>query len=595
MAAAPRPVPAAFLIAILGLGAAVTTDVVPGVFSVDDNNYLINVLALREGRVTVPQTDGLRPSPELLFFDPGPWTRTVTSTPVASTAPPLYAPIALPFSLFGWRGLVALNTIAYLATAVMVFVFVNRRSSAELTPWLAAAAFALGGFGIEYAEGLWPHSLSVALCTAGLLAAVRAGEAGAARWAGVAGFLIALAAGVRYQNALILAAAALWLAIRFPRRKTLAAFVLAAALPLAASSTINQARHGSWNPISKGRGYLTVPVPGGGDRSITEPVVMFWSRLVDYSTRPPLTSRAFAEWLKYDPQTGAHIMPGGVIKKAMLQSAPWAVLGFAMLVLAWGRAAWTSRAIRPPLLLFSLVTAAVLGAFAFSGAGRDDGWSYNQRYLLELVPIAAIAFAWSVDEAGLRWRPIGVGAIGGAALLAATLMAPDTGVRFVGLMKVPLVLAASTAAIWALFRTGHLSSRRSVLSGAIGLCLGWALALHLAQDLQASHRAKRYHLAQTAALSPVLTDGSALVAYWGHKDSATPLLFDRDLVILDARADEGKDAPLLIGDLLNRGRRVFVLEDGFPPDVLRQVVGGFQFQPVRHGSLRLLALPASDR
>ena len=40
----------------------------------------------------------LSPSPELLFFDPGPWFRVVSSTPVASTAPPLYAVLALPFS-----------------------------------------------------------------------------------------------------------------------------------------------------------------------------------------------------------------------------------------------------------------------------------------------------------------------------------------------------------------------------------------------------------------------------------------------------------------------------------------------------------------
>jgi hypothetical protein len=79
--------------------------------------------------LTVPQTDGLPPSAELLFFDPGPWTRTVTATPVASTAPPLYALVALPFSVFGWRGLVALNTLAFLATSLLIFVFVQGRSA----------------------------------------------------------------------------------------------------------------------------------------------------------------------------------------------------------------------------------------------------------------------------------------------------------------------------------------------------------------------------------------------------------------------------------------------------------------------------------
>ena len=86
----------------------------------------------------------------------------------------------------------------------------------------------------------------------------------------------------------------------------------------------------------------------------------------------------------------------------------------------------------------------------------------------------------------------------------------------------------------------------------------------------------RRKLAETQALGRVLPDGSALVAYTGYKDAAVPLLFDRDIVILDARADEGKDAPILIRELLGRNRRVFVLEDGFPGEVLSGVLSGWQ-------------------
>ena len=52
--------------------------------------------------------------------------------------------------------------------------------------------------------------------------------------------------------------------------------------------------------------------------------------------------------------------------------------------------------------------------------------------------------------------------------------------------------------------------------------------------------------------------------------------FDRDVVILDAHADEGKDAPTLIRELLARHRRVFVLQDGFPKDVLSRVLVGWR-------------------
>ena len=47
--------PRALLLALLLLGIVVSVEVVPGVFTVDDNNYLINVIALRQGGVTFVQ------------------------------------------------------------------------------------------------------------------------------------------------------------------------------------------------------------------------------------------------------------------------------------------------------------------------------------------------------------------------------------------------------------------------------------------------------------------------------------------------------------------------------------------------------------
>src|SRR5438874_7224062 len=139
-------VPRALFLALLLLGIVVSVEVVPGVFTVDDNNYLINVIALRQGGVTVANTDGLSPSRELLFFDPTSDSRDVRSTPVASSAPPLYGLIALPFSVAGWRGLVALNTLSYLATIALVFGYTRRYSANASTAWLAAAACAFGGY-----------------------------------------------------------------------------------------------------------------------------------------------------------------------------------------------------------------------------------------------------------------------------------------------------------------------------------------------------------------------------------------------------------------------------------------------------------------
>ncbi len=590
---------APLIVALAALGVLVFVYAVPGVFTTDDDNYLINVLLLRQGRVTVANTEGLTPSSELLFFEPGPWTRAVESTPVASTAPPLYALVAWPFSFGGWRGLVALNTLAYVATTLMVFAYARRYGTGQSTPWLAAAAFALGGFAIEYAQGVWPQALSMALCTAGIAAAGRGIEGAALRWAAAAGALLAFATGIRYQNAIILAAAAggVWL-LTDRRWRASVAFGCSAAIPLAASAVINHARVGSWNPISKGRDYLNVPAfESAGAARWSDPIVMFWAKLVDFSVRPQLTGRSVEGWLTYDPVTGAHLMLGDVLQKAFFQSAPWAILGFLLFLLAWLPWIRIPDAQRRQLRLLSLVAGAVLIVFAFSGVTRHEGFVFNQRYLLELLPLAAVAFAWSLDGVLLKPQPLTIGAIAGTtAVLLILLGTPRVGgpdvpmwtFRQVALFKLPLLLATSLAIVWKLARTR--SRLTPLLAGLAGACLAWGLTLHLADDVAASHRTRDYNRRQTAALSQALPDYSALIAYWYHKDGAVPLLFNKDIVIIDAGADEGRDAAKLAGELLGRNRRVFLLKTGFPDDVLRRSVDGLHTKAVEQTELPLVEI-----
>jgi len=85
----------------------------------------------------------------------------------------------------------------------------------------------------------------------------RALEEPSPRRAAGAGFVAALAAGVRYQNAFVLGCLVLgsFLLARH-RWRTTAAVCVGAVLPLATSSWMNHVRAGAWNPISKGAGYL---------------------------------------------------------------------------------------------------------------------------------------------------------------------------------------------------------------------------------------------------------------------------------------------------------------------------------------------------
>jgi hypothetical protein len=183
------------ILAVLAVIFVVTT--IRGAFIIDEINYMVNVIALREGRVTIADTENLPPSKELLYFDPEPYDRTVASTPVASLAPPLYAPLALPFVYFGWRGLVFINTLSFLLTAYLIFFFVRRRTVDLTIAWLALALFVLGGYSLEYAQGVWPHMLSVFLCTAAVVSVVLAWEKSVLRYALLGGFLIGVASGVR--------------------------------------------------------------------------------------------------------------------------------------------------------------------------------------------------------------------------------------------------------------------------------------------------------------------------------------------------------------------------------------------------------------
>jgi hypothetical protein len=165
------------------------------------------------------------------------------------------------------------------------------------------------------------------------------------------------------------------------------------------------------------------------------------------------------------------------------------------------------------------------------------------------------------------------------------------------LFKVPVVIAAIMAGFWFIALRGH---ARPILTGVAGIGLGWGLALHLGDDMTASRRLRAANQRATEELGAVVPDYSALITYWGSRDAAGPLLFDRDVVILDARADAGADAPTLIRELLARQRRVFVDRRRFPHEVLARVLAGWVVVPLPQADAGpllgtdVVLLPATD-
>jgi 4-amino-4-deoxy-L-arabinose transferase-like glycosyltransferase len=585
-----RLVPPRSLLAVVAvLGFLLTVTVVTGPFTIDENNYLVTVTGLRQGSLTVPGTDQLPPSRELLFFDPAAPARKVLSK-VVSVAPPLYAPLALPFSILGWRGLVAMNTLAFLASILIVFQYARRHTAHPEAGWVAAAALGVGAYFVEYAQGVWPHMVTVALAAAATLLAGQAIETGSIRFAAAAGFSIALASGVRYQNAFFLACLGIGLVLLGQRRLRIGmAFGIGALVPLGISSVLNATRFGSWNPISKGPGYLvsTARLAAGEGSFLDKVATMAWARLVDYSSAPSLSGTVNESFHTPHPVSGAYVMVTAV-KKAWLQSSPWLIVPLVILVIAWLPAVYFKRvagqAPQRQLRLLSLVVIPTLAMFSASGLSRTDGLCFNQRYFCELVPLMAVAFAWSLPSLASRRTAVFAGFLAGAALVVGALRPHHLlALRHYMVMYVPLLLAALLAVAWG----AEVSARGSVTSTSrrglvatttlailVGATLGWAMAVHLGDDLQASRILRRSRQDYLRQLRPYLADHSAVFASGGIKDALGPVQLDLDVVIAVPALDRAMTAKELLDAFLAEGRRVFVLPNVLPADLLDEMLAG---------------------
>ncbi len=395
------------LIALFSILAATT---IPGVFTIDEPNYLATLISLRHGRLSLPDTEGLPPSQELAYFDPSSRGHGVT-TPIVSYAPPLWAVIALPFSWLGLRGLFAMNTLAYLAAALLVFRYASRHAREPQTPWVASGVFLLATYTLEYAQAIWPHMLALALCLAAFYLASRVRQGAPLGWAVAAGLLAGTAAGVRYQDFFFAGLVGLTLLVLGGRRRIAAALAYGCgvALPLATSSILNHLRFGSWNPISKGPRYFKMTAGAAADEPLFDTLAVFWTRVVDYSTRPAQAFWNFA--FEPHPDSGAYVFLGAV-KKAWLQSSPWLAVVLVVVLAAWvgGRRAADPR--RRELRAIGLVVWPTLALFSVAGFGRTDGLCFNQRYFMELLPLAAVVLAWTVESWQLRRLPLLLGVLG---------------------------------------------------------------------------------------------------------------------------------------------------------------------------------------
>lgn len=609
-----RPDPAArrrFYLHLWALGAALTLLVIPGAFTIDEASYISTVMALRAGGVTLPGTADLPSSRALLYADPAPRvTGYDVPRPVPPRAPPLYAVAAWPFSFGGWRGMVTLNTLCFLAVLAMVFEALARRGRPR-EAWLAAGALALAGYLLEYAVGLWPHCLNVAACLGALLTAAAARERDRPALAALAGVLVGFAAGVRYQSILYGAGIGLALLRSAAGRRAVPAFLLGLALPLAASSAINHARYGSWNPLSKGRGYMARPgtalAPGAPRPALGSRLARFagetvgtaFARVVDFSVRPDPPPIFFETltFLRYQDATGAWLASGGGLRKALVQSAPWAGLGFVALLLAWRRGGedLPGGGIRRDAAL--VVGVVVVGISSF-GYLRHEGLCFNQRYFMDLLPLAAIGFGLgpAARLGGRGVLPLVFAGVAAAAALAGAglTLPPEDALRQRLLLRGGPALAACGLAAWGWHAArGGVAAART-LALALGACVGWGAAVHVGDDLAASYLVRLTHFQKHQRARGAVPPGAAVVMGGGLRDAYGALWLDPGAgVLLDAGMDP-EGVHRVIEALLARGDRVVVVPEAVGEDFLAAVEARYRVAPRGADGAPWRAAPAAE-
>ncbi|MBF8248646.1 MAG: PMT family glycosyltransferase, 4-amino-4-deoxy-L-arabinose transferase, partial [Bacteroidetes bacterium] len=424
-----------FLLIAIGLVLFVTA--IHGVYIIDEDNYMVSALALRDGGFTVQHTKNLTPSRELNYFDPEARQRPISSTPIVALAPPLYAFIALPFSLLGWPGFFLVNCLSLLVAGFLVFKYVQAHTEHRLTPWMACISLLLGSYCLEYAQGVWPHMLSLALCTGGFILCSDGRQKENLVLIALAGLVMGISVGVREQNALFaMGVGAALLLAKSKRISSAAIYSASVAVPLIVISLINLARLDVFHPFPKIFAYLN-DLSQTGASNFLEPLQVFWAKVVDFSYHAPLDQP-----FMYRAHGSGAVFVGGVMKKAWLQSSPWIGLSLISLVVAWRIPSQSLSKTHDQLRKISLVVFPVLLMIAFAGFARHDGMSFNQRYFIELLPLAAISLALILDGFEMKIAHLVLGFVVGILFVFLTLQAPSPFIRNMAQLKLPLILAS---------------------------------------------------------------------------------------------------------------------------------------------------------
>ena len=597
----------------------------PGVFSVDESHYLLAADAFAsEGSFKIDNGFERYPAEALLFF----YTLVPDSVEflgTVATVPPYHAVLAAPYlQAFGLTGLFILNLICFAATCIAVRRLASRLHSEGHFATVAASVFMLGSFGLEYSLGIWPHALSQTLIAWALEAFLCARESKGRRaliLAGLSGLLASVATGVRIQNILMLPV--LLVTARWALGCSwglLVSHLAGWVPPLIGYSLINLHRLGTLNPFTYGaktsldflENHMWVLL------AIAAGCVGLWflwrkfrwrglvpgllgGAAVALAVSPALRSLA-GHWLA---MTGFHLLDtvflpaegiavtgsttselgqvlyGGVLKKGLLEVAPFLVL--ALLVLP-GRPLHpeTSRVLR------FLGGAGLLGLFLLPLVATSGGFCYNPRYLLELLPALLVASLYfGLHLVTSRVVLLG-GMLLGILLTLPTVMNPGSVDAPSGgwlPMLAPLLLALGllvSAAVAVFFKDRLRGLVRHIACGLLGAALAYGILIQLGVDLGRSNTVRYYAKRILEEGRQVVPDNSILLAWEARKDVFSPLKLERDVLIAGIGPSD-TTVPGLIRRVIE-DRRVFFLKDGIPQNRWAEWTAPYRLrEEERHG------------
>jgi len=597
----------------------------PGVFSVDESHYLLAADAFaKEGSFQIENGYERYHDEALLFF----YTLVpdaVERLGTVATVPPYHAVLAAPYlKAFGLTGLFLLNLICFAATCIAVRRLASRLHSEGHFATVAASVFMLGSFGLEYALGIWPHALSQTLIAWAFEAFLCARESKGRRallLAGLSGLLASAATGVRIQNILmlpVLPVMARWaLGCTWP---LLIAHVCGWVPPLISYSLINLHRLDTLNPFTYGarsslgflsghlwvlvaiaagcaglwflwrrfrwRGLLPGLLLGAAAALAVSPALRslagHWLSMAGFH----LVDTAFlpAEGIAVTGSTSnqlGQVLYGGVLKKGLLEVAPFLVL--ALLVLL-GRPLHTetSRALK------FLGGSALLGLALLPLVATSGGFCFNPRYLLELMPVLLVASLYfGLHLIASRTVLLG-GILLGAILALPTVLNPgsvDAPADGWLPMLAPLLLALGllvSSAVAVFFKDRLRGLVRLVAWGLLGAALAYGILIQLGVDLGRSHTVRYYAKRILEEGQQVVPDNSVLLAWEARKDVFSPLKLEHDVLIAGIGPAD-RDVPGFLRRVI-ADRRVFFLQDGIPPDRWAEWTASYRLrEEERHG------------